>query len=83
MFYWIAFETVYAEWTNEGRAQREDFTKFAEKTTAADTRNTIRDEVLDNLADTILEVVANPYVFEPFWDYYTGIRTPTTNGRTF
>ena len=72
MFYWIAFEAVYAEWTHEGRAQRADFVKFFEKVTAADTRNTIRDEVLGDLADTILEVVANPYIFEPFWDYYNG-----------
>ena len=73
MFYWIAFEAVYGEWTREGRAQRADFKKLFEKATAADAGNTIRDEVLDNLADTILEVVANPYVFEPFWDYYNGI----------
>ena len=72
MFYWIAFETVYAEWTSEGQAQREDFTKYFEKATAADTRNTIREEVLGDLADTILEVVANPYIFEPFWEYYNG-----------
>ncbi len=72
MFYWIAFEAVYAEWTHEGRAQRADFVNFFEKATAADTRNTIRDEILGDLADTILEVVANPYIFESFWDYYNG-----------
>ena len=72
MFYWIAFEAVYAEWTSEGRVQREKFREFFEKATAADTRNTIRDEVLGDLADTILEVIANPYIFEPFWDHYNG-----------
>ncbi len=72
MFYWIAFEAIYAEWTSEGRDQRVDFRKFFEKALAADTRNAIRDEVLSDLADTILEVVANPYIFEPFWDRYNG-----------
>ncbi|MCY4528638.1 MAG: hypothetical protein OXD46_06370 [Chloroflexi bacterium] len=72
MFYWIAFEAVYAEWTREAQTQREDFREFFEKAAAADTRNTIRDEVLGDLADTILEVVANPYIFEPFWDCYNG-----------
>ena len=72
MFYWIAFEAVYAEWTRERQSQRADFRKFFEKSTGADSRNTICDEVLGDLADTILEVVANPYIFEPFWDYYNG-----------
>ena len=72
MFYWIAFESVYAEWTREGREQKANFKRFFEKAVAADTKNTIRDEVLGHLADTILEVVANPYIFEPFWDYYNG-----------
>ena len=72
MFYWIAFEAAYAEWTSEGRDQRADFAKFFEKVIAADVRNTIRDEALGDLADTILEVVANPYIFEPFWDCYNG-----------
>ena len=73
MFYWIAFEAVYAEWTREGRDQWANFRTFFEKATAADAMNTIRDEVLGDLANTILEVVANPYIFEPFWDYYNGI----------
>jgi len=72
VFYWIAFEAVYGEWTREGQSQRAEFREFFEKATATDTKNTIRDEVLDNLGDTILEVVANPYIFEPFWDYYNG-----------
>ena len=71
-FYWIAFEAVYGKWTREGRDQRENFRKFFEKAASVDARNAVRDGVLDGLTDTILEVVANPYIFEPFWDYYNG-----------
>lgn len=73
IFYWMAFEAACSgRWIGK-RPKREDFERLFEKAADADRRGTIRDCILaDDLSDTILEVVANPYVFEPFWKYFSG-----------
>ena len=72
IFYWIAFNAMYAEYLPTARAQweSESFRAFFEKITRVDERNTIRDRVFDNLKDTILSLTGNPYVFRPYWNHY-------------
>ena len=73
VFYWIAFEAACAGGWLGTRPERGDFKRLFKNAVDADERGAIRDYVLDDdLSDTILEIVANPYVFEPFWDYYNG-----------
>ena len=72
VFYWITFDAISTERSLDKQPKKEVFKRFFEKVAEADRRNAIRDYVLGDLFDTILEVVANPYMFEPFWDYYNG-----------
>ena len=68
IFHWIAFSAVCAEYGGGSDPQLKGFFK---KALAADERNAIQDVVLDeDVSDAILDLVANPYVFEPFWDCY-------------
>ena len=70
IFYWIAFSAVCAE---SGEARAPKFEEFFQRATAADGRNAIQEAVLDEeVFYAVLDLVANPYVFEPFWDYYGG-----------
>ena len=71
IFYWIAFDAVCAgRWRGESPTQ-EDFKNLFQQVADAEGLDAIRDCVLDgDFFDMIVEVVANPYVFEPFWDYF-------------
>ena len=72
IFHWIAFSAVYAEChgsDQSGTGMLEDFFK---KLLAGGAEQSICDHVSGELSYTMLELVANPYVFEPFWDYYNG-----------
>ena len=70
IFYWIAFSAVRAE---SGEAQVSQFEEFFQTAARADKRNAIHETVLsEDVFYTVLDLVANPYVFEPFWDYYGG-----------
>ena len=73
VFYWIAFDAACAgRWAGRDPTQ-DDFRYFFQDATDADGQGAIRDCALDDdLRDTMLEVVANPYIFEPFWEYYNG-----------
>ena len=73
IFYWIAFDAACAgRWLGKSPT-RADFMSLFQQAADADGLDAIRDCILANdLSDAILEVVANPYAFEPFWDYFNG-----------
>ena len=73
IFHWIAFHASYADRHHRILPRRVEFKTYFSKVVALDTRNTLRDRVLDDLTETILDLVANPYAFEPFWDYCNGL----------
>ena len=84
MFYWIAFEAVYAEWTREGRAQRANFQKILRE---SDSRGheEIRSGTKSGATSPIRSWKSSP---TPTYSSRsgtttTGFRTPTTNGRNF
>jgi len=78
IFYWIAFSAVCAE---SDEAQAPQFGEFFQRA-AADGRNAIQDAVLgEDVFYAVLDLVANPYVFEPFWDYYGGDSTSSDEWR--
>lgn len=68
IFHWIAFSAIRDEYGGGRDSQLKGFFK---KALAADKRNAIRGVVLnEDVSDAILDLVANPYAFEPFWDCY-------------
>ena len=74
IFYWIALDAACAgRWLGKPPT-RADFKNLFQQAADADGLDAIRDCILadDDLSDAILEVVANPYAFEPFWDYFNG-----------
>ena len=79
IFYWIAFSAVCAE---SGEARAPQFEEFFQRAAAADGRNAIQEAVLDEeVFYAVLDLVASPYVFEPFWDYYGGDSTSVDEWR--
>ena len=68
-FYWIAFESVYSGRSTRP-ATKEMINTFLGDVVALDRRNVIYSEVIAKESKAILSLVANPYVFEPFWDGY-------------
>ena len=79
IFYWIAFSAVCAE---SGEARAPQFEEFFQRAAATDGRNSIQEAVIDeDVFYAVLDLVANPYVFEPFWDYYGGASTSADEWR--
>ena len=70
IFYWIAFSAASAE---SQRGHKLRLNGFFKKVVAADKSGAIRSHVSDGLDGAILDLSANPYVFEPFWDRYNGV----------
>ena len=70
VFLWIAFSAVCPDLSLGARPRQDDVERFFERALAADESGAIRGALANGLFDTTLKLVANPYVFEPFWDYY-------------
>ncbi len=74
IFYWIAFNAVYAEdsqeteWASERRSFREYFGKIV----GLDKDNVVYDAIWERFSHEIRVFLNNRYVFEPFWKYHNG-----------
>ena len=70
VFLWIAFSAVCPE-SQRGHEPR--LIGFFKKVVAADKSGEIRSRVSDGIDGAILNLSANPYAFEPFWDCYNDV----------
>ena len=74
IFYWIAFNAIYAEdsqeteWASERRSFREYFGKIV----GLDEDNVVYDAIWERFSHEIRVFLNNRYVFEPFWKYHNG-----------
>ena len=74
IFYWIAFNAIYAEdkpeveWTPE----RESFREYFGKIVGLDEDNVVYDAIWERFSQEIRVFLNNRYVFEPFWKYQNG-----------
>ncbi len=74
IFYWIAFNAVYAEdrqeteWTPE----RESFREYFGKIVGLDADNVVYNAIWERFSQEIRVFLNNRYVFEPFWKFHNG-----------
>ena len=72
VFHWIAFEAAYTQCPESDQPQKGGVKDFFERLIDADEGDLIRGHMSEDVSIAILELVANPYVYGPFWDYYNG-----------
>ena len=71
VFYWIAFNAVYAEDHPEGyeKSEAEARNRFLQRVVELDSSHRITPIIWDRLARPIRELIHNQYVFQPFWKH--------------
>ena len=75
IFYWIAFNALYAEDSEEAQEARErdNFGKFFAKLLNLDTSAAINQVLWVGFQDEIRAFLENQFVFEPFWKFHNGV----------
>ena len=75
VFYWIAFNAVYAKDIPErhGESERDRFGGYFNEIVRLDTDNRIYDAVWNRFSSSIRVFLNNKFVFQPFWNYHNGI----------
>ena len=75
IFYWVAFNAIYAEdkpeaeWTPE----RESFREYFGKIVGLDRREVVYNAIWTRFSKEIRDFLNNRYVFEPFWKHHNGV----------
>ena len=75
IFYWIAFNAIYAEdkpeaeWTPE----RDIFREYFDKIVGLDVDKVVYDAIWKRFSQEIRVFLNNRYVFEPFWKHHNGV----------
>ncbi len=75
IFYWIAFNAIYAEdkpeaeWTPE----RDVFRDYFSKMVGLDVDSIVYDAIWKRFSQEIRVFLNNRYVFEPFWKHHNGV----------
>ena len=75
IFFWIAFNAMYARKTadyTEGREQQ-DMSKFLRTVADLDTGKTVYTALWGCWEDALEGFIANQFVYKPFWDHEKGI----------
>ncbi|MEC9344618.1 MAG: hypothetical protein VYB54_00220 [Pseudomonadota bacterium] len=74
VFYWIAFNALYAEDIPDDRLDgRTAFRQFFERLIALDRDNRIYNAIWFTFSQSIRVLLDNRYVFQPFWDHHNGL----------
>lgn len=70
IFLWIAFNAAYAQQLHfdEKSPERAKAEAFVQKLVSLDERNTLYNLLWNAFPSTIRVLLANPYVFQPFWE---------------
>lgn len=70
IFHWIAFSALFPGLSLGAEPSSDEMERFLDRALAADAGGAIQGAFSNGLFYTTLDLVSNPYVFEPFWDYY-------------
>ena len=75
IFYWIAFNAVYAEDSQEAEwaSERRSFREYFGKIVGLDKDNVVYDAIWERFSHEIRVFLNNRYVFEPFWKFHNGV----------
>jgi hypothetical protein len=75
IFYWVAFNSAYAEDNMEEAAmgERSRFDDYFEKMIALDTNQVIYNAIWQKFSDSIRLLLDNKYVFQPFWSHHNQV----------
>ena len=75
IFYWIAFNAIYAEdrLDVEDLPERRIFEGYFEKIVKLDVRNVIYDALWNRFSQEIRVFLNNRFVFQPFWKHHNGV----------
>ena len=75
IFYWIAFNAVYA--TNRRQdpdtIERSTFSEYFDSVLGLDRDGTIYDAIYQRFSGPVRVLLDNQYVFQPFWDHHSGL----------
>jgi hypothetical protein len=70
---WVAFNAAYAgPITNESVSEREAFRRYFGLLLICDRRRRIADAIHQRFSNEIRVLLANPYVYAPFWQHQAG-----------
>jgi len=72
IFYWISFNSVYAEDTTRvvSGSERSAFDGYFEKVLSLDNDQFIYDAIWQKFSNSIRLLLNNKYVFQPFWNHH-------------
>ena len=75
IFYWIAFNAIYAEDSQEAEwaSERRSFREYFGKIVGLDKDNVVYDAIWERFSHEIRVFLNNRYVFEPFWKFHNGV----------
>ena len=75
IFYWIAFNAIYAEDSpeDEDKPERRIFDRYFQKIVKLDSDNVIYDALWNRFSQEIRVFLDNRFVFQPFWKHHNGV----------
>ena len=77
IFYWLAFNALYArekvEYSESIEGERGAYKIFFEKIAKLDKNHRIYDELWHQFSDPVRNLMRNKYVYQPFWNHYNQI----------
>ena len=76
IFYWIAFNSAYADEERLGQAcggERAHFQEFFERLDALDEEGRLYRVVWERFQGPVRQLLENRYVFNPFWQHQNGV----------
>ena len=75
IFYWIAFNAVYARDRprDPESSERERFADYFQTILSLDNHNTIYDAIWHRFSDSIRVLLDNKFVFQPFWNHHADL----------
>ena len=75
IFYWISFNSVYAEDSEDNgmTGERNVFDNFFENILSVDAEDEIYNVIWNKFSDSIRVLLNNEYVFQPFWKHQNNV----------
>ena len=76
IFAWIAFNAAYAErrsTIDDLSGERTRFRRYFEQILDLDSRRAIYDAIWQEFSGPVRIILANRYVYEPFWNHFNGV----------
>ena len=77
IFYWLAFNALYAreriDHVELMESERDILGQYFEKITLLDEDRTIYDEFWQRFSDPVRNLLANKFVYQPFWNHFNNV----------